>query len=103
MQPFRGNPSYDEVTDIPYNTSCLARITENVTEITVKSIIKCRMETMYNSSCITDRIGSLTVQNLSKVSKGDMSSCVMVSRLENPDSSHLCSVGWLVGWFVLFA
>ena len=55
FQPFRGNPGYDEVTDLPFSTSCLSNLTSNDSEINIKSITKCRMETMYNSTCINER------------------------------------------------
>ena len=55
LQPFRGNPGYDEVTDLPFSTSCLSNLTSDESEINIKSIAKCRMETMYNSTCINER------------------------------------------------
>ena len=55
FQPFRGNPGYDEVTDLPFSTSCLTSLTENKDEINMKSITTCRMETMYNSTCINQK------------------------------------------------
>lgn len=55
FQPFRGNPGYDEVTDLPFSTSCLSSLTANKEEINIKSISTCRMETMYNSSCINEK------------------------------------------------
>ena len=39
------------------------------------------METMYNSSCIEERIESMLARNLSKLSKSDMASCMLVQRL----------------------
>ena len=57
LQPFRGNPGYDEVTDLPFSTSCLSNLTSNDSKINIKSITKCRMETMYNSTCINERYG----------------------------------------------
>ena len=55
MQPFRGNPGYDEVTDLPYSTGCLSSLTRDKEEINIRSIGSCRMETMYNSTCINER------------------------------------------------
>merc|ERR1719178_256262 len=59
LQPFRGNPDYDEVTDLPYDTACLARLLMDKPEINVNSISSCMIKTMYNSSCIDMRISSL--------------------------------------------
>merc|ERR1719481_2347767 len=52
LQPFRGNPDYDRVADLPYNTNCLTSLTAAHDEINIKSITKCRMETMYDVSCM---------------------------------------------------
>ena len=57
-QPFRGNPDYDTVADLPFDTHCLEKLTRNQEEIHIKSITKCRMETMYRSSCMADMLSS---------------------------------------------
>ena len=75
MQPFRGNPDYDTVADLPFDTNCLAKLTENHQEIPVKSIVKCRMETMYTSSCINDEL-----TNASQVSRDNLSHCIRSRR-----------------------
>ena len=64
-QPFRGNPDYDTVADLPFDTICLEKLTRNTEEIHIKSINKCRMETMYRSSCMADMLANST--QLSKV------------------------------------
>ena len=33
LQPFRGNPEYKDVADLPYNSSCLTRIATDQTDI----------------------------------------------------------------------
>ena len=58
LQPFRGNPDYDTVADLPFDTSCLEKLTRNTEEIHIKSINKCRMETMYRSSCMADMLSN---------------------------------------------
>ena len=55
FQPFRGNPGYDEVTDLPFSTSCLKELTSQRQEINIKSISACRMETMFSATCINER------------------------------------------------
>ena len=69
------------MTDLPYDTACLTTLTADESEINIKSINKCRMETMYSSGCIEDRIESMIMRNLSKLSKSDMASCMLVQRL----------------------
>ena len=69
------------MTDLPYDTACLTTLTADESEINIKSINKCRMETMYSSGCIEDQIESMLMQNLSKLSKSDMASCMLVQRL----------------------
>ena len=75
-QPFRGNPDYDTVADLPYDTSCLIKMTENRREVHIKSITKCRMETMYNTTCMLNKM-----TNSTKLSTDTLSSCV-ISRKE---------------------
>ncbi len=33
LQPFRGNPEYKDVADLPYNSSCLTRISSEYTDM----------------------------------------------------------------------
>merc|ERR1740128_915586 len=35
LQPFRGNPDYDKVTDLPYDTVCLAGLAAEASEINI--------------------------------------------------------------------
>ena len=76
LQPFRGNPDYDTVADLPYDTSCLTKMTENRQEVHIKSITKCRMETMYDTSCMLNKMANST-----KLSTDALSSCI-ISRKE---------------------
>ena len=56
LQPFRGNPDYDTVADLPFDTECLEKLTHSSAEIHITSINKCRMETMYRTSCLADKL-----------------------------------------------
>ena len=40
FQPFRGNPDYDKVTDLPYDTVCLAGLAAGASEININAISK---------------------------------------------------------------
>jgi hypothetical protein len=40
VQPFRGNPDYDKVADLPYDTGCLSSLAKGASEINVHSIAK---------------------------------------------------------------
>ena len=62
------------MTDLPYDTACLTTLTADDDEINIKTINKCRMETMYNSTCIDIRASSLP-DNVSQLSKSEMASC----------------------------
>ena len=52
LQPFRGNPDYDTVADLPYDSSCLTGQIQQRGEINTKAISECREETMYNTTCM---------------------------------------------------
>ena len=56
LQPFRGNPNYDTVANLPYDSKCLAGLTTGQDEINIKSISKCRMETMYDTACMNSKV-----------------------------------------------
>ena len=56
FQPFRGNPDYDKVANLPYDSRCLAGLTQGQEEINIRSIAKCRMETMYDTACMNDKV-----------------------------------------------
>ena len=58
FQPFRGNPNYDTVANLPYDSKCLAQLTQGQEEINIKSIARCRMETMYDTVCMNNKVGS---------------------------------------------
>ena len=59
FQPFRGNPNYDTVANLPYDSKCLAQLTQGQEEINIKSIARCRMETMYDTVCMNNKVGSI--------------------------------------------
>ena len=56
FQPFRGNPNYDTVANLPYDSKCLAQLTRGQEEINIKSIARCRMETMYDTVCMNNKV-----------------------------------------------
>ena len=96
LQPFRGNPNYDTVADLPYNTDCLTELTEAGENINVKSIGKCRMETMYNATCML-----LKMNNDSEVTKDALAECVE-SRREGSENLQTAVVPmWVVYQFLV--
>ena len=64
------------MADLPYDTNCLIKMTENRDEVHIKSITKCRMETMYDTSCMLNKM-----INSTKLSTDALSSCA-ISRKE---------------------
>ena len=50
------SPAYDTVADLPYDSKCLQSLTTGQQEINIKSINSCRMETMYNTNCMTRKV-----------------------------------------------
>ena len=40
FQPFRGNPDYDRVADLPYDSNCLKNVASSAAEINIHSINK---------------------------------------------------------------
>ena len=96
LQPFRGNPNYDTVADLPYSTDCLTELTEAGDNINVKSIGKCRMETMYNVTCML-----LKMDNFSEVTKDSLAECVQ-SRREGSENLQTAVVPmWVVYQFLV--
>merc|ERR1719239_1670624 len=75
LQPFRGNPDYDKVADLPYDTHCLSNLANDREEVNVKSIERCRMETMYNTTCMAAKM-ILS----SKVTSQQLAECVISRR-----------------------
>lgn len=72
LQPFRGNPEYRDVADLPYNSTCLQGITSHHTDISTLS--RCIVETLYNTSCIIDR---LMVSSTARINKKDIGGCLI--------------------------
>ena len=101
LQPFRGNPGYDEVTNLPYDTACLTKLLENKSEININSIEQCKRETMYNSSCLADRISSHMVMNESRMAKGHMHSCIQVRRLGEQTITTAVVPMWIIYQFLV--
>ena len=101
LQPFRGNPDYDEVTDLPYDTACLARLLMDKPEINVNSISSCMIKTMYNSSCIDMRISSLIAMNQTKIAKNHMHSCIQMRRLGEQTITTAVVPMWIIYQFLV--
>ncbi|XP_059085448.1 short transient receptor potential channel 6-like [Tigriopus californicus] len=72
LQPFRGNPEYADVVDLPYNTTCLSSISSQRTNR--NTLARCIVETMYNTSCIIKKLGD---KSGSRVTHADISSCLI--------------------------
>jgi len=101
LQPFRGNPNYDEVTNLPYDTSCISSLLANKSEININSIAQCKMETMYNSSCIASRIMSMVALNLTTMPKGNMHDCIKVRRLGEQTITTAVVPMWIIYQFLV--
>ena len=101
LQPFRGNPDYDEVTDLPYDTNCLARLLVNKPQINVNSISTCMIKTMYNSTCIDGRISSLISQGQTKIAKNHMHSCIQMRRLGEQTITTAVVPMWIIYQFLV--
>ena len=96
LQPFRGNPNYDTVADLPYSTDCLTDLTSSSENINVKSISKCRMETMYNATCML-----LKMDKFNEVTKDALAECVE-SRREGSENLQTAVVPmWVVYQFLV--
>ena len=101
LQPFRGNPDYDEVTDLPYDTNCLARLLVNKPQINVNSISTCMIKTMYNSTCIDGRISNLISQGQTKIAKNHMHSCIQMRRLGEQTITTAVVPMWIIYQFLV--
>ena len=98
LQPFRGNPGYDEVTNLPYDTGCLSKLLANKTQININSISKCKMHTMYDSSCITDKISTFKD---TRIATGQMHECIQVRRLGEETITTAVVPMWIVYQFLV--
>jgi len=98
LQPFRANPDYDKVADLPYDTECLTSLAAQSSEINVNSIAKCRLETMYNTTCMASKILSLAP---AKPTRGDMASCVISRRLGAENLQSAVVPMWVVYQFLV--
>ena len=78
-QPFRANPDYDEVTDLPYNTTCLSNAATAGEKLDLMTINKCQMKTIYNTTCILDKMYKKVAQNVS-INYNDVIDCVLARR-----------------------
>ena len=101
LQPFRGNPGYDAVTDLPYDTTCLSNLIRDKSEININLISKCKMETMYNSSCLNNKIDSYLAENVTKMPKGHMHDCVKVRRMGEETISKAVVPMWVIYQFLV--
>jgi len=72
LQPFRGNPEYHDVADLPYNSSCLNDIKTDRTDM--RSLSSCIVETLYNTTCILSRLNSTEAQ---RINKQDIATCLV--------------------------
>merc|ERR1719270_1409577 len=96
LQPFRGNPNYDTVANLPYDSKCLAGLTTGQDEINIKSISKCRMETMYDTACMNNKMNAT-----SQVSRDDLLDCV-ISRRQGSENLQTAVVPmWVVYQFLV--
>ena len=98
LQPFRGYPTYKEVVEAAYNSSCLQTIDKSQTDMkelgkqlfiketqqiiqsdmlstyfyTILTIGQCIVETLYNTSCIADKLnGTQSIQ------ENEINSCLI--------------------------
>ena len=46
------------MANLPYDSRCLAGLTQGQEEINIRSIAKCRMETMYDTACMNDKVSN---------------------------------------------
>jgi hypothetical protein len=84
------------VADLPYDTNCLSSIANGVDEINIKSIAKCRMETMYNTACMAKKMNDSM-----KVSKDDLAECI-ISRRQGSENLQTAVVPmWVVYQFLV--
>ena len=85
FQPFRGNPDYDKVADLPYDSACLTSLAHGSEEINIKLIGQCRMETMYNTSCMAGQLAGAA-----RVSRDRLAGCIISRRQgsENLQERH---------------
>ena len=95
LQPFRGNPDYDTVADLPFDTNCMEKLIRNQDEIHITSINKCRMETMYKTSCMKDKL----LNNTSKVSSYTLSECIKSRRQDGNFVQSAVVPMWVVYQF----
>merc|ERR1719412_1661623 len=96
LQPFRGNPDYDKVADLPYDTHCLSNLANDREEVNVKSIEQCRMETMYNTTCMAAKM-SLS----SKVTSQQLAECVISRRKGSENLQTAVVPMWVVYQFLV--
>jgi len=96
LQPFRGNPDYDKVADLPYDTHCLSSLANNREEVNVKSIERCRMETMYNTTCMAAKMALS-----SKVTSQQLSECVISRRKGSENLQTAVVPMWVVYQFLV--
>jgi len=98
LQPFRGNPDYDKVADLPYDTDCLSSLAATASEININSIQRCRLETMYNTTCMSARISAMYP---AKLSRGDMAHCVISRRLGAENLQTAVVPMWVIYQFLV--
>ena len=101
LQPFRGNPNYDEVTNLPYDTACISKLLANKSEINIHSISRCKMETMYNSTCIEGRIANVMAMGETTMAKGHMHSCIQMRRLGEQTITTAVVPMWIIYQFLV--
>merc|ERR1719400_1408118 len=96
LQPFRGNPAYDTVADLPYDSKCLQSLTSGQQEINIKSINSCRMETMYNTNCMARKMNSS-----SQVSRDELMDCIISRRPGSENLQNAVVPMWVVYQFLV--
>ena len=65
LQPFRGNPEYHDVADLPYNSSCLNDIKTDRTDM--RSLSKFLSSHMFNNQYVTIIINAALSSNSTKI------------------------------------
>merc|ERR1719233_1167236 len=96
LQPFRGNPDYDKVADLPYDTSCLSSLANGMDKINIKDIAKCRLETMYNTTCM-----AIKMNGTKKVNGDTLSGCIAIGKKGSENLQTAVVPMWVVYQFLV--
>lgn len=72
LQPFRGVPTINDVMEESYNATCLEDIRNTQTDL--KTLGACIVQTLYNTSCIVDKLNGTA-----RINRNEISGCLMSS------------------------